>query len=411
MSHDAATPTDIQVPPQSAWAKLPITGAIVGTIGLIATFAAVASTATRDRAMFSYLFAFEVFLGIALGAMGFLLIDYAVRTSWSIVLRRIMETLSATLPLFLVLFIPIATVGLHSLYPWTHHTDEILEKKRWFLTVPFWLVRSAFYLVVWTVLSRYLYSASVRQDSLGNNLAARDAISRRVRTVAAAGILLWGVTQSFQAIDWIMALSPHWYSTIFGVYYFAASILAFFATTALIALGLQRGGMLRQAVNKEHYHDLGKYIFGFTIFWAYIAFSQFMLIWYANIPEETIYYLIRMKGGWLPVSYILPLAHFFLPFFFLLSRWAKRSRKLLAIGAVWTLALYVVDMYWLILPNYLTIGEFPQKASFAPNWMDLTALLGVGGWFAAVFGWFLNRNKVLAVHDPRLPESLVHENY
>ena len=146
--------------------------------------------------------------------------------------------------------------------------------------------------------------------------------------VAAPGILLYALTQSFAAIDWMMSLQPHWYSTIFGVYFFAASILAFFALTALVAMGAAAAGVLKTAMTTEHFHDLGKFTFGFTIFWAYIAFSQFILIWYANIPEETEFYMVRMEGGWASVSYALPVLHFFVPFLFLLSRQVKRSRWL-----------------------------------------------------------------------------------
>jgi len=225
------------------------------------------------------------------------------------------------------------------------------------------------------------------------------------------GIFLYGMTQSFAAIDWVMSLQPHWYSTIFGVYFFAASIQAFFAVTALIAFGLQNAGVLKTAITTEHFHDLGKFTYGFTIFWAYIAFSQFVLIWYANIPEEVVFYMTRLEGGWSKVSYFLPIGHFFLPFLFLLSRSVKRSRTGLTIAACWTVVMYLMDLYWLILPNLGTHGEPPAPAVFSPSYLDVTALLGVGGVFIAVFGFFLNRNKVISINDPRLPESLVHENF
>ncbi len=411
MSKEITLPADIEIFPTSKWAKLPTIGGVLGVIGLVVTLGAAQSESTRTRAMFSYLWAFEVFLGVALGALGFLLIDYVVRAGWSVSLRRITETLAATLPLFVILFIPIATIGFHALYPWTHETDAILERKRWFLSPHFWYLRSALYLLVWTAISTYFYRNSLRQDVLGADHAKRDAISRKLRKVAAGMIPIWAVTLSFASFDWIKSLSPHWYSTIFGVYLFSASILAFFALTTLIALGLQRGGMMRTAVTTEHFHDLGKYTFGFTVFWAYIAFSQFILIWYANIPEEVVYYLTRTNGGWAPISYSLPIAHFLVPFLFLLSRHVKRNRFALAFASVWTLGVYLVDMYWLVLPNLGTEGLHFQHAHFSLSWFDLSALAGVGGAFFAVFGALLKRHKVVAINDPRLPEALAHETY
>lgn len=409
--HEVQKPTDITIPSSSLWAKLPALGGALAVLGLGATLAAAAGDG-RDRAMFSYLWAYEVFLGLALAALGFLVIDHTVRSSWSVVVRRIAETMAVTLPLFVLLWIPIGTIGYHSLYPWTHELhDALLAKKRWFLSDGFFFGRAAFYFIVWSALSWFLYSTSVKQDALGDKPAERDALSRKLWKVSAGGVVLYGLTQSFAAIDWLMSLQPHWYSTIFGVYFFAASIQAFFAVLALLAMGLQRGGALKHAITVEHFHDLGKYTYGFTVFWAYIAFSQFVLIWYANIPEETIFYMTRLEGGWNWVSYLLPIGHFFLPFFLLLSRHVKRSRTGLAIAAGWSVLMYLVDLYWLILPNFGTHSEPHQPALFAPTWTDVTALIGIGGAFFAVFGYFLNKNKVVAINDPRLPESLVHENF
>jgi hypothetical protein len=408
--HEPTKPTDITIPPNSLWAKMPMIGGGLAVVGLGATLAAGMGTG-GDRAMFSYLWAFEIFLGLGLAAMGWLFIDHTVKSAWSIVVRRIAETMAVTLPLFALLFIPIVTIGFHSLYPWTHETDAILEKKRWFLSNGPFFTRAALYFIIWSALSWFLYSSSVKQDALGDKPAERDAITKKLWFVAAPGIAIYAVTQSFAAIDWVMSLQPHWYSTIFGVYFFAASIQAFFALMALIAMSLQRAGTLKDTITVEHFHDLGKFTYGFTVFWAYIAFSQFILIWYANIPEETVFYMTRLEGGWNWVSYSLPVAHFFLPFLMLLSRHVKRSRKGLAFAAFWTLGMYLVDMFWLILPNYGTHTEPRHEAVFALSWTDATALVGMGGAFFAAFAFFLNRNKVVAINDPRLPESLVHENF
>jgi hypothetical protein len=410
MSHAPAKPTDITLPPDSLWAKLPMIGGALAVIGLGATLSQAFNDATRTRAMFSYLWAFEIFLGLALGALGFLLIDMVARAGWSVVFKRLAETMAVTMPVLAILFIPIVTLGYHDLYPWTHEHGDLHQRQRWFLSDGFFYGRAIGYFVVWIVLARALYRGSIKQDETSDP-AAREKIIRRLWIVAAPGIILYALTQSFQAIDWMMSLDPHWYSTIYGVYFFGASILAYYALMGLVSMGLQRAGVLKEAITAEHYHDVGKYAFGFTIFWAYIAFSQFILIWYANMPEETEFYIARTQGGWAFVSYALPIAHFFVPFFYLLSRHVKRSRAGLAIGCAYTLFMYAVDLYWLIMPNYGVHGEGHHEAVLASTWTDFTALVGMGGAFFAAFGFYLARQKVIAINDARLTESLAHENY
>lgn len=411
MSHsELKKPEDIQIPPSSFLAKLPILGGLMAVAGLGATLGA-AFGEHKARAMFSYLWAYSTVLAIALGALGWLLIDHTVRAGWGVVIRRFVETTSATLPVFALLWIPIGFLGFHELYPWSHAAqDPILAKKMWFLSPGFWYARSAIYLLVWAALGWFLYSTSVKQDSLGENAAERERLIHLIRKVCAGGIFLYGVTLSFGAIDWLMSLQPHWYSTIFGVYYFAASILAFFAFISLMSMAAQAAGVLKTAITTEHFHDLGKFVFGYTVFWAYIAFSQFVLIWYANIPEETEFFIGRVEGGWEWISYGLPIAHFFVPFLFMLSRQVKRSQALLAAASVWTLVMHCVDMYWLVMPNYGAHGEH-HEPHLSVSYLDFTALLGIAGVFLALYGVFLNRNKVVAINDPRLMESLAHENY
>lgn len=403
MSHSISKPTDITLPSTSLWTKLPMLGGLVGVVGLGATLAG------GERGMFSYLWAFSAFLALALGGLGLVIIDHITKAAWSGVLRRIAETAAVTLPVFALLFVPIATIGFHALYPWTHESDPVLEAKRWFLSTPFWMGRAVFYFVVWAALSWLLHSMSVKQDTAQG--AESEALTRKMWKVSSVGLIFWALTLSFAAIDWLMSLQPHWYSTMFGVYYFAASILAFFCFWTLVAMGLQKAGVLKDAITTEHFHDLGKYIFGFTIFWTYIAFSQFILIWYANMPEETVFYMVRLEGGWEKVSYLLPVLHFFVPFLYLVSRQVKRNRVLLAAGALWMLVMHLTDMYWLVLPNFGTQGKEVHEAVLSFTWTDLTALVGMGGAFMAAFSSFLVKNKVVCINDPRLPESLVHENY
>ena len=256
----------------------------------------------------------------------------------------------------------------------------------------------------------------------------RDVLTRRMWTLSAPGLILFALSLTFQAVDWEKSLSPHWFSTMWGVYYFAGTMFASYSFTALVALGLQRGGMLKNAITAEHFHDIGKLMFGFTVFWAYIGFSQFMLQWYANMPEETAFWMHRIHGGWEKISYALPIIHFFVPFLMIVSRHVKRNRTGIAICAVYFLINHAIDHYWMVLPNFtgaehvanMAKAEAEHAASgaatevvsqFAPALVDLFALVGVGGVFLLVFGFFLNRNKVVAIGEPRLEESLVHENY
>ncbi len=197
-----------------------------------------------------------------------------------------------------------------------------------------------------------------------------------------------------------------------AVYFFAGSILVFFAFMVLATMGLQNAGVMKTSVTVEHFHDLGKFLYGFTIFWAYIAFSQFMLIWYANMPEETEFFMVRNTGTWHYISLSLPVLHFFVPFILLLSRHMKRNRKVLAFGAVWTIFTHLLDIYWLVMPNFGMHGEGPaHEAQFALTWTDFAAVIGMAGAFLAVFGYFITKNKVVAINEPRLMESLAHENY
>lgn len=406
--HHIEKPKDITIPASSLWAKLPVIGGVLGVVGLGSTLGA-AFGEHKSRALFSYLFAYEVVLGLALGALGWVLIDHAVKAQWSVVVKRIAETMAVTLPVFALLWIPIGTIGFHELFPWSHETDEILARKRWFLSDGFFYGRAALYFVLWSILAVTLYRTSTKIDSASPQ--ETETLTRRLWKVSAPGIIVYALTQSFQAIDWLMSLQPHWYSTMFGVYFFAGSILAFYAFLVLVTMGLQNAGVMKTAITVEHFHDLGKYIYGFTVFWAYIAFSQFMLIWYANIPEETVFFMVRLEGGWQYVSYALPVFHFALPFFFLLSRHLKRNRKVLAFVAVWTLLMHLVDIFWLVMPNQGAHGGGEHHAHLSIAWTDVAALGGMLGVFLAVFGFMLARNKVVGINDPRLMDSLAHENY
>jgi hypothetical protein len=376
--------------------------AAVGVVGLAACFL----LAGRDPlAWAAYLVAYVYFLTLALGGLFFVLLHHVTRSGWSVVVRRLAEHLAATLPLFALLFLPVA-LGAGQLFPWFGRAatsgDELLAAKAPWLSPGFFWVRAAVYLTIWSLLAWWFRRRSLAQDATGD-----PATTRRLQALAAPGLIAFALTLTFASFDWLMSLDPHWYSTIFGVYVFSGSALAVFAVLPLAAMLLERGrrpgGPLAGLVTAEHYHDLGKLLFAFVVFWAYIAFSQFMLIWYGNLPEETLWYAHRWQHGWRGVSVALALAHFAVPFFFLLPRASKRRRPLLAAAAGWLLAAHYLDLYWLVMPAV-------SPASPVPHLAHLAAFVGVGGLFAAAWARLAAGPALVPVRDPRLGESLSFEN-
>jgi hypothetical protein len=302
----------------------------------------------------AYVWAFCVVTSISLGALFFIMIQHLTKAGWSVVVRRVAEGLAGNLRWLWIFFIPILLGMKFSdsthLYHWamtgaTEH-DHILAHKEPYLNPTFWTIRAGAYFLIWALMARFFLRTSVQQDSSGD-----PQLTLRMQAMAAPGVGIWFITQTFAAIDWIMSLEPHWFSTMFGVYFFAASWGAFYATIILLLIGLQKRGLMRE-VTAEHFHDLGKWLFAIgAVFWAYIAYSQFMLIWYANLPEETMWFVPRMLGPWLWVSYFLIAGHFLLPFAALLSRHPKRRPAALAVLAGWMLLVHMVDLYWLVMPQ------------------------------------------------------------
>jgi len=287
------------------------------------------------------------------------------------------------------------------LYVWLDHArveqDHMLHHKSAYLNIQFFCVRWLLYFGFWTWLGRRFFRLSVRQDREGGS-----EISSLLQRMSAPSMIVFALTLTFCAFDLLMSLDATWYSTMFGVYYFAGCVLAGYSTLGLALMWIQSKGRLSHSVNQEHYHDIGKMMFAFTIFWAYIGFSQFMLIWYADIPEETHWYHWRFEGDWKVVSALLLGAHFVLPFFGLMSRHVKRNKRSLAFWAVWILAIHYVDLYWLVYPNGQ--GDVPIGA------VDILCLVGVLGIFGAGAVWRAQRVNLIPTGDPRLADSLAFEN-
>lgn len=410
MQTDITLPSEqISIPESSGWTKLPLVAGAVGAVALAAAFYAGMDPAARTRFLFAYVFAYMYFLSIALGGLFFVLLHYLARSGWSVVVRRLAEHVAAAMPLFVVLFVPVA-VWHGDLYLWAvpgvGDHDAVLAGKAGYFTSGFFLLRAALYLAIWTGLAWWFARQSRRQDESGDA-----AITRRLQTRSALGMVLFALSLNFAAFDWLMSLDPHWFSTIFGVYFFAGCVLAILSALILLALQLQASGYLKNVVTWEHFHDMGKLLFAFVVFWAYIAFSQFMLIWYGNLPEETGWFFHRWGDGptgWQGVSVFLAAGHFGLPFLFLLSSDFKRRRWSLTFAAVWMLAVHAVDLYWLVMPSLPLMIE--GHHGLHPHWLDLACLAGIGGLFVAVVAWRLKGGALVPVKDPRLGESLAFEN-
>jgi hypothetical protein len=394
--HPLLAPEQVTIPAGNPWTRLPAVGialALAGGVVLV-----LLGRGRPAEALASWLVAFAFFLTIALGCLFFVLTQFAAKAGWSVVLRRIAENAMATLPLFAVLAVPILAWP-EELYAWARDGgahDALLEWKRPYLNTGFFTARAVAYLAVWSALALVFARASLRQDRTGD-----PAITRRLQALAGPGILLFAVTVTFASVDWLMSLEPHWYSTIFGVYWFAGSLVGAFAFLALVLAGLQRAGLMRRLLAIDHFHDVGKLLFSMTVFWSYIAFSQYFLIWYANLPEETVWYAARTHGTWRTASQVLAVGHFAVPFLFLLPTDVKRRPIPLAAGAVWMLAMHYLDLYWVVMPTH-----HPGGVSFSV--LDLAALAAVGGVFLAGFGLLLRRGALVPHRDPRLAESLTY---
>ncbi len=357
------------------------------------------------RLQHSWLLACLYFLGISLGGLFFVLIQHLTRAGWSVAVRRVGELVAANTLVIALLLAPLVALvasGDGSLYPWGDpavvSASPVLAAKAGFLDGRFFALRCLVYFAIWIGLGRWLLSRSRAQDE-SRDAQPTLALERR----AAPAMVLFALSTNFAAFDLVMTLDPAWASTIFGVCFFAASVIAFFSAAVLILRFLQSRQVLAQSVHVEHYHDLGKFLFAFVFFWGYVSFSQFMLIWYADIPEETVWFKERFHGSWAVVSAILLFGHFVLPFAGLLSRHAKRNLGVLAFWAAWMLVMHAVELFWLVMPG-------TERDGALVNPMDVASLLAVGGIWIFALTRLAGERALIPANDPRLSESLAFEN-
>lgn len=343
----------------------------------------------------SYLVSYVFFLSLALGAQGFILMQHVMRARWSVVVRRLAEMTSACIPFLALLFIPIV---IHSarLYDWRSPGEHHLTAfKQAYYHPAFAFARVVAYFGLWWWLSRFLLRTSVKQDTTGDT-----GLTRKLEVVSAPALLVYAFLVTYFSFDVIMSLDVHWYSTMYGVYFFSGAMVGFLALLALNAMLLQRRGLLVDLVTRRHYHDVGVLLFAFVLFWAYIAYSQYMLIWYANIPEETVWVKHRQEHGWGVVAIVLLLGHFLFPFLGLMSRHMKRRLPILGFWSVFLLAMHWLDLYWQIMPSF-SPGRVPLHA------LDAVIFLGLGAIMGGALLRAMSCASLVPHRDPRLAESLV----
>ena len=381
-------------------------GRVLVAVLLAGSIGAAAVSLTRwsadpKRWLYSYLAAFVFALTISIGALAWLMLQHLTRAAWSIVIRRILENLTRPIPWLVLGFIPIA-LNLPQIYEWAEPgraaSDPALARKAAWLDPTFFNIRSAVYLGTWAVLATLLVQISARQDQ-----TADPRSNGRMRAISSWGLALLALTSSYAGFDWLMSLSPHWASSIYGVYMWACSLVSSIAATIVLTLALRGSGRLGRAVTTEHLHDLGKLLFGFVVFWTYIAFSQYFLIWCANFPEETRWYITRRSGTWNTLSWALCCGHFAMPFLLLLFRSIRRDAFWLGFLAAWVLVFHYLDIYWLIMP-----ALYPEGVQ--PDWLDVSLLGAVVLACSAIVVHACRTRPIIPVGDHRLPESIAFQN-
>jgi hypothetical protein len=352
----------------------------------------------------SYLLAYLFWVSLALGCLALIMLHHLVRGAWGALILRLLEAGASTLPLMGVAFVPLL-FGLGHLYAWARPEmvagDTLLQHKSPYLNVPFFVLRTAVYFAIWIVLSTCLTRWS-RQLDQATTSAAAQVLLRRLRRLSGPGLVLYVLTVTFAAVDWAMSLEPHWYSTIYGMVFLIGQLLVTLAAAIVLLAVFVPFDPFAAVVTPAHVHDLGNLLLAFVLLWAYVAFSQFLIIWSANLPEEVPWYLHRTRGGWEWIGVVVLVGHFALPFVLLLARGMKRRLQTLATIAGVVIVMRLLDLFWLVLPAFYPAG-------LRVHWLDLVASLGVGGFWMALFMRLLQGQALLPLYEARLQQVPQHE--
>lgn len=361
----------------------------------------------------SYLMSFMLILGLTVGSLGLLMLQHLVSGHWGIIIRRSLESATRTLPLLVIAFLPIVIFGMHYLYSgheketgWLNapSTGEgaLSDFQKGYLTthgIFGFYTRAVIYGAVWLALMFIFNILSKQQDERPDDRALR----LRFKMLAGPGIILYVFMMTFASFDWVMSLSPHWASTIYGFLFVAGQLISSLAFMIAIVVLLSRTEPFASVLQKRHLHDLGKLLLAFVMLWAYFDFSQLLIIWSGNQPEEISFYRTRLYGGWGVVAVIVLVFHFFVPFFLLLSQDVKRNAKVLPKIAMWLIFMRLVDLFWMIRP------EFTSRAM--PTWLDIVLPLGLGGIWLGFFAFNLKQCPILPLGDPKLAEAIEHHEH
>ncbi len=368
--------------------RLVVAGGVLLAICLAAGFA--------DKTEFfrAYLIAFLLWIGITLGSLALLMVQHLTGGRWALVIRRILEAGTRTLPLMAIAALPLVA-GMKTLYSWSlpGQTDPVILAKHGYLNPQFFIVRMVFYFAVWFTLAHFLNKWSRQEDAGGAGLA----LWMRLEGLSGIGLVIYGFTVTFASIDWVMSLEPQWYSTIYGLLFMVSQALTALAFSIAILVWLSGRKPLSDVVRPAQFQDLGSFLLTFVMLWAYLEFSQFLIIWRGNLSEEIPWYIRRMEGIWGSVGLFLIVLSFFFPLFLLLFRDVKRRAGSLLIVALLVLVMRLLDMYWMVLPAF-------GGGKVSLTWMDVALPLGMGGIWFAYFLWQLQRMPILPVHDPRMEE-------
>jgi len=372
-----------------------ILGAVFSVLFVIGFFV------NRDQFFHSYLFAFSFWAGISIGSLALLMLQHLTGGGWGLVIRRVLEAATRTLPLVLILFVPIV-LGAHRLYKWTdvHEIAEhpVLKEKSKYLNLPFFTVRAAIYFAIWLALAYFLNRWSLLQDRTADR-----KFTKNMRVLSGPGMVLFVFTVTFASIDWFMSLDWEWSSTIYGFIFVAAWSLSALAFTIAVMAALSKHEPMNDVVAQLHFHDLGKLLLALVMLWSYFAFSQFLIIWSGNLPEEIRWYLPRIHGAWGAIALAVIVLHFAFPFLFLLSRSLKRHAGKLVIVAVLILVMRLIDLFWMIEPNF-------SGGAFHFSWMDLVAPIAMGGLWLGIFARALTQRALIPINDP-LYETVLEQKH
>jgi hypothetical protein len=401
-----ANPQDYQAPAELTRLRALALG--VGGIALIIWAAGVYFD--TEQALRSWLLGFIFWGGIGVGSLGVLMLQYLTGGAWGVVIRRIVEAGSRTIWLMLLLFIPLAIgVYFRQFYEWTHlpPDDHVMEHRGLFMTPWFWIIRSLVYFALWLIMVTLLNKWGADQDKTNSVEESRLVLERSSR-FSGPTMVIYCLVVTFAVVDWVMSMDPHWFSTIWGLLFVAGWALSCFCFVVTILTFLLDKAPMDRVLGRRHFHDLGKLMLALVMVWAYFNFSQFLIIWSGNLPEETTWFLTRMKGGWGYIGVALILFHFAFPYLLLLKQDLKRKAPLLASIAVFILFMRIVDMFFQIGPTKRVLPTSIEAGAFYISWLDFVGPIAIGGiWLWWFFGELMKR-PIVPAKDPYFEEAIEH---